>query len=322
MFAVVSTLIHASLATATIPINGLISFWDFQEASGPFLAKQGVGQYVLEEASFVNRIWNHGGAVNRSHDTPPGQPFGPLSASIGHNQMLEVLDTAIAAPLLDIHGDDATMTMVGWMKPSQDLDNQTRRDFGHFAGIWSEAISVRTFVMFCPQNSRGRDIPGNHLDVEISRTGATMQPACRWSISYALGSAKIDSDSWHMLAMTFDGSFIRAFVNGTLDYRPPHRLNPAESPCNETWQNPASISTWTNRTEGQWGPGGAPASQNRTDFTVGGQRGVICPDGVTCPGGMGHSWSGLIGGLAVFNRSLSDEELHDMAVSTGMNPKL
>jgi hypothetical protein len=218
--------------------------------------------------------------------------------------------------------DDTTLTMVAWIKPSQRLDNETHYDFGHFAGIWSEAISVRTFVMFCPQSSRGRDIPGNHLDVEVSRTGATMQPACRWSISYALGSAKIDSDSWHMLAMTFDGRFIRAFVNGTLDYRPPHRLNPADSPCNETWQNPASISTWTNRSEGQWGPGGAPASKNRTDFTVGGQRGVTCPDGVTCPSGMGHPWSGLIGGLAVFNRPLTDKELHDMAASTGMNPKL
>lgn len=210
------------------------------------------------------------------------------------------------------------------IKPSQRLDNETHLDFGHLAGIWAEPISVRTYVMFCPQSSRGRDIPGNHLDVEVSRTGATMQPDCRWSISYALGSAKIDSQSWHMVAMTFDGHFIRAFVNGTLDYRPPHRLHPLGDKCNETWQNPASVSTWSNRTE--WGPGGAPAGpDNHTNFAVGGQRGVYCPDGVSpCPegSGLGHPWSGLLGGLAVFDRALTDKELLAMATSTGMSPGL
>jgi hypothetical protein len=60
--------------------------------------------------------------------------------------MLEVRNTAIAAPLLNIHGNNATLKMVAWIKPSQRLDNETHCDFGHFAGIWSETISVRTFV--------------------------------------------------------------------------------------------------------------------------------------------------------------------------------
>jgi hypothetical protein len=124
-----------------------------------------------------------------------------------------------------------------------------------------------------------------------------------------------------MLAMTFDGSAIRAFVNGSLDARAPdgpHRT-PNFTQCNERWQNPAPISTWTTRSPGTWGPGGAPRSQNKTDFTVGGQRGIPCPDGVKCSG-LGHPWSGLVGGLAVYDRALNSTELLAMARQTGMTP--
>ena len=91
--------------------------------------------------------------------------------------------------------------------------------------------------------------------------------------------------------------------------------------CIERWQNPAPISTWTDRPKGEWGPGGAPASPNVTDFTVGGQRASLCPDGVKCShGGMGHPWSGLIGGLAVYDRALDGAELLALAQQTGMTP--
>ena len=130
------------------------------------------------------------------------------------------------------------------------------------------------------------------------------------------------ASGWHMLAMTFDGIAIRAFVNGSLDARPPdapHR-SPNFTQCNERWQNPAPISTWTDASPGAWGPGGAPLSKNKTDFTVGGQRAEPCPDGVPCTEGMGHPWSGLVGGLAVYDRALDGAELLAMARQTGMTP--
>jgi hypothetical protein len=310
-------------AAATLPTDGLVSFWDFQETAGPFIAKLGRGRYTLEEQSWDagTHEWSSNNTVQRVSEAPPTQPFGRLSVWLGLQQMLRVRSTFTAAPLLNIHGDNATLSMVAWVKPSHALDNRTTSDFGHLAGIWSEPISVRTYVMFTPSSSRGRDFPGNHIDAEISRTGGTMQPACRWSTSYALGATSINSSSWYMLAMTFDGSNIRAFVNGSLDYRPPHRLNPSSSPCNETWQNPASVSTWTSRTlPGEWGPGGAPASKNVTDFTVAGQRSSSCADGVKCGGGIGHPWSGLLGGLAIYDRAMGETELLDLARQTGMEP--
>jgi hypothetical protein len=317
-----------ALATALPADDGLVSFWDFQETSGAYVAKLGRERAVLEEQSFngIERTWSSDNEVKRVRETPPGEPFGELSASLSTNQMLRVRNTYANAPLLNITGDNATLTLVAWVKPSEALDNTSRGyDFGHFAGIWSEPISVRTYVMFCPASSRGREpngtSTGGHLDVEISRTGATMQPYCRWSVSYALGASPINHTTWHMLAMTFDGSSIRAFVNGSLDVRPPRRLpvTPTFPYCNETWQNPAPISTWTANTKGSWGPGGAAGSLNRTDFTVGGQWSEPCVDGVKC-NGIGHPWSGLVGGLAVYDRALSATELLTIAQHTGMTP--
>lgn len=312
---------HAFLATAivlptvavsVIPEEGLVSFWDFQETSGPFTAKLGSGKYTLEEAAWDNdtRTWSSGNTVARVRDVPPGAPFGPQSASLTQEQMLNIRETQKRAPLLNIHGDNATLSVVAWVKPGE---MEHKAGFGHVVGIWSEPIDARTYVLFAPGSSRGG---WNHLDAEVSRTGLTMQPACRWSTSYALGEANVTTQAWHMLAMTFDGKSIRAFVNGTLDYRPPHRLHPVGDVCSETWQNPAPVSTWSNRTEpGTWGPGGDPKG-NITDFTIGGQRETPCPDGVPCAGGLAHGWYGLLGGLAVYDRALSSEELLSMAHAT------
>eukprot|EP00040_Diaphanoeca_grandis_P000043 m.14212 g.14212 ORF g.14212 m.14212 type:complete len:360 (+) comp10044_c0_seq1:89-1168(+) len=311
--------VDARTAVEFVPTSGLVSFWDFPEPSAPFTATLGLERNRLDEESFnaTTRRWTSGNPVAKVRDTPPGEPFGPLSVSIVENQMLRVRDTP--GRLLDIRGDNKTLSLVAWTRLDRKYDNASWHDFGHLAGIWAEPIEVRTYVMFLPQASRGRtEFPGTHVDAEISRTGATMQPACRWSDSYALGAAPLSSAVWHMVAMTFDGGAIRAFVNGSLDHRPPRKLDPGTD-CNETWQNPAPISTWTERGRGEWGPGGAPRSNNRSDFTVGGQVG--CANGDVCPGsGLGHDFTGLLAALGVWNRALTSAELEAMAQATGMVP--
>jgi len=298
-----------------VPQDGLVSFWDFQEQNGPFMSKLGRGRYALEgqllNQSTGTRVWQAANAdIAREHDAPPGRPFGPQAARIAQSQLLIIPNTTETAPLLDIRGDDKTLSMVVWMKPEYYNEGGSGACFGHLAGIWSEAVSVRQYVLF-GSTCRGG---GEHLnDAEVSRSGSN-HPPCQWSISYALGSAHMDYNSWHMVAMTFDGKFIRSYVNGTLDYRLPHRIEPPSDPCNETWQNPASVSTWSNRS--QWGPGGDPVDPRHTDFAVGGQKGA--PE-KGYP--LGHPWHGLIGGLAVYDRALSDEELSAMA-STMTRPQI
>ena len=76
------------------PTRGLVSFWDFQERSGPFVAKLGRGKYVLMEKTFNSStgMWSSDNEVQRVQEAPPAQPFGELSASIGVSQMLRVPD--------------------------------------------------------------------------------------------------------------------------------------------------------------------------------------------------------------------------------------
>ena len=289
-----------------------MSFWDFQEPSGDFVAKQGAGRYALTAQRFDPLTQNYSaGVVERVYDTPPGAPFGPLAAAVDEDHLLVVPDTATLAPLLDIHGDNATLSMVAWMKADPRLRNAKgpSMSYGHLCGIWSEPMSARRYVIFA-RSPRGQPCRGcTAMDVEVSRTGCS-EPPCEWSISYALGSANIEYAVWQMVALTFDGHAIRSFVNGTLDYRAPHRVNPPSVPCNDTWQNPAPVTTWSNRSA--WGPGGAPTYPlNRTDFAVGGQKAA---GGLT----LGHPWNGLIAGLAVYARALTAAELKALAAATNM----
>ena len=301
---------QAQPSSSRIPLDGLVSFWDFQETTGAFIAKLGAGPYALEAQVYDNttKEWSPG-SVDRVQDAPPGNPFGSQSARIAFGQLLVVPETATKAPLLNIHGDNATLSVVVWMKADSRFVNATgpSTNFGHLAGIWSEPYEARRYVVF-GRNPRGKPCPTcTSLDVEVSRTG-TSEPPCRWSISYAVGSANVTFEEWHVVALTFDGKEIRSYVNGTLDVRPPHRINPPSDPCNETWANPAQVATWSNRSS--WGPGGDPTyPQQVTDFAVGGQKAAEDKT-------YGHPWTGLVGGLAVYSRALEPAELAAMAASS------
>ena len=58
-----------------IPQSGLVSFWDFQERSGPFVAKLGRGRYAFQEKSFdpSTRVWSSNNEVRRVQDAPPSR---------------------------------------------------------------------------------------------------------------------------------------------------------------------------------------------------------------------------------------------------------
>ena len=128
LFLGLSLAVPVAGALAMIPTDGLVSFWDFQERSGPFVAKLGRGRYVFEEKSFdpSTHVWSSNNKVQRVQDAPPARPFGDLSASIGMSQMLHVPDTYETAPLLNIYGDNATLTVVAWVS------------------LWSERVAVPT----------------------------------------------------------------------------------------------------------------------------------------------------------------------------------
>merc|ERR1712176_473778 len=112
------------------------------------------------------------------------------------------------------HGADASLSLISWFKPSdvQTCGRIPRKaemgkggekpdEFGHLAGIWSEGISAREFVLFAraPRGNLTGEEKGqgvSFVDGEVSRTGSQQQ-GCKWSISYALGGAKLFPNQWH-----------------------------------------------------------------------------------------------------------------------------
>jgi hypothetical protein len=139
------------------------------------------------------------------------------------------------------------------------------------AGMWNETEKKRQYAMFLDLRIwESSDQVGGHVSAEGGPT-----PGHRWCMSTAIGASKIEKDEWVALAFTYDGTYAKVYVNGVLDERAIY--------------NPYLYD------KGLYngGPTGA-------DFTVG---------AVNRSGEMGNFYAGLLGGLAVFNKALSEEEI-------------
>src|SRR5690606_8724164 len=90
----------------------------------------------------------------------------------------------------------------------------------------------------------------------------------------AIGQTPL-SDDWHFVAFTYDGTYAKVYLDGILDER--EQFNPYYYP------------------DGLFDGG-----QDGADFTVG---------AVDRSGEIGNFYNGLLGGLAVFDRSMSAEEI-------------
>jgi hypothetical protein len=94
----------------------------------------------------------------------------------------------------------------------------------------------------------------------------------------SIGTTPVRYNEWNFVAMTYDGAWIKSYIDGKLDNRP--GLNP--------YAYPEGIS--------EGGEGGS-------DFTVG---------AVHRSNEMGNFFVGQLGGLAVFNRALTEKEIGDI----------
>jgi hypothetical protein len=119
--------------------------------------------------------------------------------------------------------------------------------------------------------------------------GAT--PEHPFAFDYATGGTFLEKDKWYMVAFTFDGEAIKVFVDGKLDEN--SNFNPFKY-------------------DGPIFDGGEDGS----DFTVA-QRQV--PTWPTYPEGVPGNkvgFDGRIGGLAVFDRTLTADEIAKLYEST------
>lgn len=259
-----------------VKIPGLRCFWDFQEPANAPRVARGPYPYALREG---------GRPVARVEDA--GAPFGPYAArfSLGH-----YLHTARRdCPALHIGGPDARLTLVAWLK-------RERTDYKGcqaVAGIWNEH-GKRQYCMFLNLGIwDSREQVGAH----VSNVGGPT-PGYKYCMDAAIGQTPVSFDEWRCAAITYDGEWARAYLDGRLDER--------GADPNKAGGNPYRF------------PGGLydGGKEDGADFTVGSVTRPQRVDDDFKPHGsiVANPFYGLLGGLAVFNRALSDKEIRQLSL--------
>lgn len=183
---------------------------------------------------------------------------------------------------LNIHGESQTITVVAWVKWSGE---QT----GFVGGMWNEYEEggKRQYGLFVSlPYYNGRDQVCGH----ISHTGKPTPPF-PYSIDYSASKQVVPANKWVCVAFSFDGEWIKSYLNGKFEPRAPELIDHTagfEGYPDGLIQtkNPYHFKQWM--------------GNNGSDFTVG---------AVLLKSGMGNFFKGQIGGLAIFNRVLSEQEL-------------
>lgn len=241
-------------------VADLVAFWQFDEPAGqPRVSSAGTESLVLLEQR---------GPIARVDEGV----FGPHAARIHTGQWFAIERANVGG--LDIHGPDAQVTVVAWIKR---LDTKV---WQAIAGIWGETQKTRQYCLFlnAPRGTRADEMQryplANRIHGHVSAVGGPT-PGHKYCITYSSGATEIPMDTWTCIAMSYDGQHSRVFVNGRLD----------------AWEHRNPFPYPDGLYDG--GPTGAP-------FTVG---------AVHRNEEWGNFYGGLIGGLAVYRRALSEAEL-------------
>ncbi|MEK6481788.1 LamG domain-containing protein [Catalinimonas sp. 4WD22] len=244
--------------------EGLVSFWDFQ----PKEDKAVLEAYGAEPVTLI--------AGNKKVKFVKGRGiFGPSFLKVEEGGWLHVPREQLGK--LDIFGPDAQVTVVAWVK------RQSEKPWQAIAGVWDESRHKRQYYLFMNAHSMTQShtmkrVPcKNRVHGHISALGGKSPGEKAW-ISYASGGTEVANDQWHMIAMSYDGQFIRVYLDGTLDSAP--YSNPFPYP------------------EGIFDGG-----KDGADFTVGSN---------SVRGEMTNHFIGHIGGVAIFNRALSSAEIGEI----------
>jgi hypothetical protein len=251
--------------SAAVPqgIQGLVSFWDFQENAGQPRVGKGKAPLALQEKK---------GPIARSNDGV----FGLSSAHIKHGQWFIIPRAEIGA--LDIHGANAQVTVVAWVK------REAKDSWQAIAGVWDETHKKRQYCLFlnAPRGTKADEMKryplANRIHGHVSAIGGPT-PGEEFCITYSSGASAIPLKKWVCLAMQYDGRESRVYVNGKLDAL--EQYNPFP-----------------------YADGLYDGGKDGADFTVG---------AVHRGGSWGNFFGGQIGGLAVYDRALTGEELVQLA---------
>lgn len=285
---------------------GLVGFWTFGEEAG----QQRASQATKEKHPMTE--------VNGPIKRVEGGPFSGYSADLNGSQYFEIKYGETGD--LNISGKDAQVSMFAVVRIVNLKKSRS------IAGMWSEGkganddTGTRQYALLMNMPTYGG--PNNLVPHISSEGGVTMRAdgtKFPWCADYAATKLPVPQEEWCTLAFSYDSKYLRAYINGVLDERP---LDAVKDKRND----PYFISG---------GPDGKDRGMNPyyhgrgifkydaalhgktkiapSDFTVGARMAV---------GSMtGEATIGRFGGLAVFNRALSDAEmkaLHEAADVQGI----
>ena len=245
-----------------------------------------VAFWDFSEGAGQARVSAVGGYALQEVDGPihrvSGGPFG-FAASLNQQKYFSIPRNQVTGTALDISGPGAQVSVVAWIKRGRKSANANQLEF--LGGLWNED-GLRQYGMFLNDNNSGK------LTGHISDVGVGTAPS-EFNRTRAKGATSIPFDEWITVGMTYDAEFIRVYYNGELDAS-------SENPL----KHPGGSFT---------GPGGIfDGGDAGSDFTFG---------AVNAKGGLPdfvirNYFEGEVGGLAVFDRALTSDEM--MLLHTGV----
>lgn len=258
--------------------EGLIALWDFKEIEGEVRNAYGEGKFPLEEQD---------GTIPRINEGP----LSGYSAQFGNKAYLSLHNELTGK--LNINGENRGVTVIAWVK--------WRGNTGFVGGMWNEYQDggKRQYGLFVSlPHYNGADQVCGH----ISRTGKPTPPF-PYSIDYSASMQNVTKDEWQCIAMTYDGEWIKSYLNGEFKEREPELIDHTKG----FEGYPDGLIQSKNPYHFPEGIG-----NNGSDFTVG---------AVLLKSGLGNFFIGQIGGLAVFDRALSGEEIESLSMDSAHSEK-
>jgi hypothetical protein len=212
--------------------------------------------------------------------------FGPHSARFGEGPWLCLPRNQTRT--LNIHGPHAQVTVVAWIKRSRTTYDNCQA----VAGLWNEH-GLRQYCLFL--NLRIHESL-EQVGAHISSIG-TATPGFKYCMDAAIGATPVPFGIWQCVAISYDGRQAYAWLNGELDVRGDR--NPYAYP-------------------GGIFDGGAEGA----DFTVGAVQRPEWVDEDRQPHGAitANPFHGLLGGLAIYDRALTADEIRALAKCGSLHP--
>jgi hypothetical protein len=184
---------------------------------------------------------------------------------------------------LDLHGKQAQVSVVAWLK------RERKEAWQGIAGVWDESRGKRQYCLFVngPKRTDARTMTRmackDLFQGHVSDVGGPT-PGEEFCITYATSGTPVPFEGWQCLAMTYDAREVRLYRNGRFD------ASEGSNPF------PHANGLFDGGAEG-------------ADFTVG---------SVSVKGKPSNFFAGLLGGVAIFERALSDDQIAALATATSM----